>query len=345
MNRFKHFVGIDISADHFTVTILTEPTAMAALGKQFSNSVDGFAEFLALLIQHNVASPAAVCCLEATGVYGEQLCYFLQANGYPVAVEPPLKVKRAFAVAGHKTDAVDSRQIAEYAYRFADELHLWASKSEILEQIRILLTAREQFTQQKVGNQNTLAMLHRKYVQTPVANTRYEMTIAHLVENIKAIDKELKNLIIADPGFRQMVQSLISIPGVGMLLATQLMVVTENFSRPVNARQLSAFIGICPYKHESGSSIHKRPRSRRHGPSALRKLLYLAAMSVRTHRAEFKAYYLRKVAEGKSGRLVINNIANKLLKIICAVASTRSTYHAGYRSINPALLQKGLTLS
>lgn len=345
MHHVTYYVGIDISSDHFTVTVITSPTAVVALGKQFSNSVDGFAEFLALLHHHNVASLATVCCLEATGVYGEQLCYFLQANGYPVAVEPPLKVKRAFAVAGHKTDAVDSQQIAEYAYRFVDELHLWVPKSGILEQIRILLTAREQFTEQKVANQNMLTMLHRKYIQTPVANTRYELTIAQLIENIKAIDKELKNLITSDPNFRQMIQSLMSIPGVGMLLATQLMVVTENFSRPVNARQLSAYIGICPYEHQSGSSVYKRPRSRRHGPSALRKLLYLAAMSVRTHRAEFKTYFLRKVAEGKSPRLVINNIANKLLKIICAVATTRSTYFAGYRSIHPTMVQRGLTLS
>lgn len=335
MNRFTHFVGIDISSEHFTVTIMTSPAAVVARGKQFSNSPDGFTEFLAFLHHHNVATSSSVCCLEATGVYGEQLCYFLGANEYPLSVEPPLKVKRAFAVTGHKTDAVDSQQIAEYAYRFVDDLHLWAPKSEILEHIRILLTAREQFTGQKVANQNTLTMLHRKYVQTPVANTRYERTIAQLVENIKVIDKELKNLIDSDPSFRQMVQSLLSIPGVGMLLATQLMVVTENFSRPVNARQLSAFIGICPYEHQSGSSIYRRPRSRRHGPSALRKLLYLAAMSVRTHRTEFRAYFLRKVAEGKSPRLVINNIANKLLKIICAVALARSTYLAGHRSIHP----------
>lgn len=48
-------------------------------------------------------------CLEATGVYGEALCYYLAAKGYQVAVESPQKVKRAFDESGHKTDVVCSR--------------------------------------------------------------------------------------------------------------------------------------------------------------------------------------------------------------------------------------------
>lgn len=340
MHHFTHFIGIDIAADHVTISILTSPAASVVLGKDIENSSDGFAEFFTLLASHNVTPASAVCCLEATGVYGEHLCYILQAHGYKVAVEPPLKVRRAFALSGHKNDAVDSRQIAEYAYRFVDELNFWTPRSTILEQIQVLLTAREQFTQQKVANQTTLKALERKYIQTPLANSRYTLTIEQLQENIKAIDKELKNLIKGDSSFRQMVTALTSIPGVGMLLATRLMVVTENFTRPVTARQLSAFIGICPYQYQSGSSISRSPRSRRHGPSALRKLLFLAAMSVRQHSEQFKHYFLRKVTEGKPPRLVINNIANKLLKIICAVAATRSTYNPKYRSINPSLLQR-----
>ena len=37
---------------------------------------------------------------------------------------------------------------------------------------------------------------------------------------------------------------------------------------------------------------------------------------------------------------VLNNIENRLLKIICAVIRTRTPYIPGYRSVNPMLLQK-----
>jgi transposase len=65
----------------------------------------------------------------------------------------------------------------------------------------------------------------------------------------------------------------------------------------------------------------------------------LAAMSVATHNVEFRRYYLRKVAEGKPKRLVLNNIANKLLKVVCALVQSESVYIPNYKSVNPMLLK------
>lgn len=125
MNRIAYFIGIDIAADDFTAAILTTPDKPFHVRETILNCADGFRSFEQWLASHKVTLRNSVVCLEATGVYGEALCYYLAAKGYRVAVEPPLKVKRAFDQSGHKTDAVDSRQIAEYAYRFADELNFW----------------------------------------------------------------------------------------------------------------------------------------------------------------------------------------------------------------------------
>ncbi len=53
------------------------------------------------------------------------------------------------------------------------------------------------------------------------------------------------------------------------------------------------------------------------------------------HASMFKEYYLRKTKEGKAKRLVINNIQNKLLRIICAVLRTNRPYIRGYTSLHP----------
>lgn len=82
-----------------------------------------------------------------------------------LSVEPPLKVKRAFDPSGHKTDPVDSRQIAESAYRYSDDLRFGQPKDEIIEKIRHLLTAREQFTKQSVALQNDMGAYKRHVVQ------------------------------------------------------------------------------------------------------------------------------------------------------------------------------------
>jgi len=338
MQRPNFYIGIDVASTTFTATILREP-GKPSHSTSVANSMEGFSSFLQWLTERNVTLSNAIVCLEATGVYGEALCYFLTSHGYHIVVEPPLKVKRAFDITGHKTDAVDSAQIAEYAHRFFDELNVWKPNDAIIEHIKVLLATREQFSRQLVANITTLKTLERKYIQTPLANQAYQETIEHLKEQISDIDQEIKRFIDQDPTFRQRVALMTSIPGVGFLLASNLLVLTRGFTKILTAKQLAAHAGICPYQHTSGISVYKRPRSRRHGPSMLRKLLYLAALSLRTHNEQFRRYFHRKVAEGKSKRLVINNIENKLLKIICAIIASRTQFIPNYQSVNPILLK------
>jgi len=77
----------------------------------------------------------------------------------------------------------------------------------------------------------------------------------------------------------------------------------------------------------------------------MRRLLYLASMSVRTHHPDFNHYFLRKAAQGKPKKVILNNIANKLLKIMFAVIRSQTPYIPGYRSVNPIFLKKALTVS
>lgn len=339
MNRPTYYIGIDIASEHFTATLLTTPEKPLEVREKVINTSDGFCSLEQWLKTRHVTTRNSVVCLEATGVYGEALCYYLVARGYRVALEPPLKVKRAFDESGHKTDAVDSRQIAEYAYRFVDELHFWRPNEDLVEQIRVLLTSREQFTHQLTANQSTLQALKHKPVQTPVANQAFQQAIDRLKGAIKAIDQEIRRLIDQDPTYSQMIHLLTGIPGVGLLLAANLLVITQGFTQQVTAKQLAAYVGICPYQHTSGKSVYKKARSRHYGPSRMRKLLYLAALSLRTHNPHYRAYFQRKTVEGKAKRLVINNIANKLLKVICAMIRDQIPYITNYRSVNPALLK------
>jgi transposase len=208
-----------------------------------------------------------------------------------------------------------------------------------------LLTAREQFVADRTGHRNALLALQRKAVRTPVAEAIHAQAIAELKGHIKTLEAEIRRLIDQDPDLRNLVSLLISIPGVGLLLAAQMLVVFQSAPQPYSPKSLAAFIGICPYEHSSGTSIHHPPTSRHYGPPALRKLLFLAAMSIATHNPHFRTYFLRKVQEGKPKRLVLNNIANKLLKVMVAVARSKTEFIPNYRSIHPGLLTMALTKS
>jgi transposase len=342
MNKPQYYVGIDIASATFTSAVgrMGEKWQIVVRPATFANEYDSFAKYLKWLQGHGSTPENCVICMEATGVYNEVLAHFLVANGYQVAIEPPLKVKRAFHPVGHKSDPVDSCEISEYAYRFWDELRLWAPRQEVLEQIRTLLSAREQFVVEKTGLQNALTALKRKVVRTSLAEEMYEKAIRELKEHIHQLEEEIKRLIDQDPDFRNMVGLLISIPGVGMLLAAHMLLVFQSAPEPCSSRSLAAFIGICPYEDTSGTSLQHSSTSRHYGPPALRKLLFLAALSIRTHNQQFRTYFLRKTQEGKAKQLVINNIANKLLKIMVAVIRSQTEYIPNYRSVNPALLKR-----
>ncbi|MFZ4620486.1 MAG: IS110 family transposase [Bacteroidota bacterium] len=339
MKRARVVIGIDIGSESVSVAVMRSIRQKDKHEQKFNNTGEGFEELHRWLHSNEAIADESVVVMEATGVYGEALSYFLCSRGYSVAVEPPLKVKRAFQYSAHKNDTVDARQIAEYGHRFFDELQYWSPPDGVLEQVRELLSAREQFTTQKIANSNALKALQRKIITSVTAIEAYELAIDRLKQNIEAVDKEIKRLEKNDDSFHRMITRLTSTPGIGMLLAANLIVITRGFSKTQEYKEIASFAGVSPVEHTSGTSIFRKARSRRFGPHRLRKLLYLSAMSAATHNEEFRKYYLRKVAEGKPKRLVLNNVANKLLKIVCAIVKSETDYIPNYRSVNPWLLK------
>ena len=351
MKRPAMFVGIDVGSETFTASIgkFEEERGWQILAKatSFINNYDAFIQFVYWLNNNQALAKDCIVCMESTGVYGEALAYCLVSNDYKLVIEAPLKVKRAFDPEGHKSDPVDSCQIAEYAYRFFDQLRYWRPKDVVIEQLKTLLTVREQLVEQRTAHKNANQAIKRKVVRTPLAEDVHKKAIKELKEHIKAVEKEIKRLIDDDPSSRELQRLIESVPGIGSILATFLVVTMYSAPEPYNPKALAAYIGICPYENSSGTSRNKRPTSRHYGPSPMRRLIHLAAMSVRQHSPVFKRYFLRKLAEGKHKQLILNNIANKLLKIVCAIARTRTPYIPGYRSIHPELLtlKQPLTVS
>lgn len=338
MKRSEFYIGADIAADTFAASVFRAERGCLATKEQIPNSTDGFQELFQWLEGHGITPENGVVCIEATGVYSEAFCYFVVAAGYRIAVESPLKVKRAFHPAGRKNDAVDSQQIAEYAYRFYDELSFWSPSSEIVEELRTLLKLRERISKSLVLHKNARRSLQRKARHAPFAASVTEELIGILQQKLDAIDAEIKRVIKQDPSLHDMVRKLDLIPGVGMLLATYCLALTNGFTHPVDYRSKAAYLGIAPLEHTSGKTVRKPSRSRHFGPRQVRKLLHLAARSVCVHNARFREYYLRKLQEGKPEAVIYNNVSNKLLKIICAIIRSGKGYIPNYRSLNPMLL-------
>lgn len=58
----------------------------------------------------------------------------------------------------------------------------------------------------------------------------------------------------------------------------------------------------------------------------MKRQLHLCALAAMTHDPQLRDYYRRKVEEGKSKMLVINNVRNKLVHRLCAVIKRQEPY-------------------
>ena len=335
----KNYFGIDIAADTFAISLYQSPDKPVTTKDLLPNNKEGFQQLLTWLTELRANASNCVICMEATGVYGEAISHYLVAQGFKVAIEPPLKVKRAFNQNGHKTDAVDSTQIAEYAYRFFDELRFWCSPSEVSEKIKHFLSARELLTKQSVATQNALVAYKRHVIKDQAIIDMYQNNVTVTKEQIKIIDQHINELIKSNPSFHELSLILVSLCGIGSLLAAYLIVTTNGFQTITDFKHMASFIGICPFQHQSGTSVYRNASSRPFGPEYIRKLLHLAARSVAMHNIEFRKYYYRKLEEGKCKKVALNNIANKLLKISFAMVRNHKQYIKDHRSINPLVLQ------
>jgi transposase len=335
----RYYVGLDVASATFVACILQAPARVVAQPQSFANDTSGYEELEAWLAQHGVTRAQGVLCMEATGVYGEGLAYYLTAHDWWLAVAPPLQVKQAFTPIGHKNDAVDSRQIGEYAARFHDRLQRFVPRKALLEQVKVLLQLREQYVRQKTSHRNAQRALQRKVVRTPLAEALHEQSIAQLQQHIQTIEAEIHQLVDHDPDLRQQIALLLTIPGVGFLLASHLLVLMAAMHEPLNPKAVAAHLGLSPYERSSGSSLRRPASSRHFGPPAVRKLLHLAARSRCTHHPASRDYYQRKIGAGKPKRLVLNNLANRLIRVICAVLRTRRPYLPDYQAIPPRSLQ------
>ena len=128
-----------------------------------------------------------------------------------------------------------------------------------------------------------------------------------------------------------LMQSLTSIPGMGKKTATMLIVVSDGFKKFASAKQLSAYVGLSPRIYQSGSSVKGRARICKMGMSRVRTLLYLCSWSAKRYNNACRELYERLVTKGKSKRLALIAVANKLLKQAFAIATTNTFYNDHYK--------------
>ncbi len=94
----------------------------------------------------------------------------------------------------------------------------------------------------------------------------------------------------------------------------------------MSSRKIACYDGVAPFGKESGTSVHSPARTSHFANKLIKSLLGQAAQSARIHNAEIKDYYQRMMAKGKKHSVAMNNIKNKLLRIIVALVRKKVKY-------------------
>ncbi len=318
MNKYKEIYGIDISKDVFDVY------GSETGHNQFKNDEQGFKSFLKHLPE------GSIVVMEATGYYHYRLAQFLYKSGVSVSVVNPLSVKRfiQMKLAKVKTDKSDAKAICEYG--MVNEVPLYTAltdvQSECLQLFRLLdnyLKKRTQTKNKKHGEE--VLGIPSKYVYKSL-----QRDLKHLDKEIKGIEARLLELVKQDQ--QAQLTLLKSIPGMGVKTALFLIVVTDGFKKFETASQLCSYVGITPTIRESGSSVRGRSRISKVGNKKLRNLLFLCSFSACKHNKACREIYERIVAKGKSKKLALIAVSNKLLKQAFAIAKSGRPYDENFVS-------------
>lgn len=333
--------GIDCGKSSFALTLLDTKNSAILLSKCYGNSADGFSYMLSEVAGVYPDFIAVNFCIENVGVYAQKLCYFLHHKDLNVSIADPGQVHRSIADPGYKTDLVDSHRIAQYGQRYPDRLNPFVPKNPVIDGLGDLLNARETHMKHRTAYKNQLKQLKVKENLSAAAIENAHAIIALLTERIQWVEKQMNELIKEDATLSQNARLLKSIPGVGMIVTFAMLVYTEGGVNLPTPRQASSHLGTAPRVYRSGSSVHRKTRSRGYGPSVMRKLLYLSAMSAKRWSAPIEKYYEEKKAQGKHGSIILNNICNRQLKLMLTILRTQKPYVKNYKSVHP----NSLTLS
>jgi len=339
MKGIQYVLGCDISNLTIVCSVLNLNKDLILSPREFANNIDGFTKCLDWIEKANIPLTSLLVCMEHTGVYSESFCYFLYHNNIPVVLESGAKIKKSLKLAHHKTDSMDSIGIGEYAIRYADRLSSWKPRHSSVEKMKSLLSVRELLIKHRTALKNARLAYTKKIIQDDVIKNVFDKEIDMLNKSIAELDQQMSDIIHENEQWASMVGLIKTAPGAADKLAYHLFILSDAFSQRLNYKKLSAYLRICPYQYQSGTSIKKRARSPKYGPRQLKDLLHLASRSVMTYDPTFRKYYLRKKEEGKPGWLILNNIANKLIRLLCAMVNSGKPYIPNYRSINPALLK------
>lgn len=295
-------VGIDVSKEQLEV-------AVRPSGERFrvENNEDGCTQLRKRLAK---LKPERIV-LEPTGGFETRVVQALVTAKLPVVVINARQIRQYAQAIGRlaKTDTIDADVLAQFGEAVKPEIRPLPDQAH--RELEALVSRRRQLVEMRASETK------RKQTAPPVVHPSIEAIIEALSQQIDDIDDNLQRLVRSVPEWRDAEERNQSTPGVGRVLSTTLTALVPELGK-LDRKQIAALVGVAPLNNDSGKSEGKRTTWG--GRSAVRAVLYMAALSAFRYNATIRAFRDRLVAKGKPPMVAVVACMRKLLTILNAMA-------------------------
>jgi len=313
MKSLKQSIGIDVAKDTLVCCIggsdQNEQFSFSKT-KTFSNDIKGFAQ----LMQWVTPSKGndVVFVMEATGVYYENLAYWLDSKGEKLSVLLPNKVKH-YAKSLNlktKTDGVDAQLLSRIGLE--RKLTLWTIPSKIMREVKFLSRAYREDKAKLVIVKNQLHAKEHAHGCPASVIKRLKKQIAFLQAQLLETEAELRVTVMSDSLLSDKVTKISTIPGISFMTIISILAETNAFALVENAKQLVSYAGLDIQQNQSGAKEGKTRISKK-GNSYIRNALYMPALCASKHNPDMKVFYNRIIEKKPAKKIGITAVARKLL--------------------------------
>lgn len=335
MNNLKNFhvrkqsVGIDVASDKLEVrlgAISTCDNMTFSPSKTFSNRSQGFHRLMEWVHTHVEDIEKMWFVMEATGVYYEELAYFLHEAGCKVCVLVANRAKH-FAKSlpvKSKTDVIDARILARYGLERTPRA--WNPASEQLRRIKLLVRERHQLKKQRTQLKNRLHAARQRWHHPDSSMQRLTEHIEQINEYLRQITEELTRLWRSDRQLSEPIKRITQISGVGKKTVLEIVAETDGFALITNRNQLASYAGLDVVIDQSGKRIGKTKISKK-GNAYIRKTLYMPAVCASRHNRALQAFYDRMLAKHPDQKkIALVAVMRKLLLLIYSLWKSGQSY-------------------
>jgi len=312
---FKFIIGLDMAKENFELVMLEEGTTK--LQMQVDNNRKSIA---AAFKKNKIDLQKTLICMEHTGIYNNHLLSFLYQQKANVWLENPVHIKRSTGLVRGKNDRIDAMRVATFAHVHQSQAKLWKPRREVIENLKVLMGQRSRLLKAKKALELPIAEAKDFCLKSQIKLMKdsCRATLKAIKKDIQQINQQIRKFIKADERLKELFALVTSVPHVGTIVGTAIIVSTNEFKTISNPRKFACHCGIAPFEHTSGTSIRGKTRVSHMADKELKKLLHLSALGLTSRPGEIRSYFERKVAEGKNKMLVLNAIRNKIIHRVFA---------------------------